>query len=373
MGTGQDMDEQAMRRAAALLHHRKAHLMQGDPVSPPVHFATTFHLPGRDDTRASYQRSGTPAWEAVEAALAILEDAPVVALPSGMAAITCALMACVKAGDRVVLPADGYYATRKVAEIWLAPMGVKVDLVPTVAMAGADLAGAAAVLVETPSNPGLDVCDIRAVVARAAGARVICDNTTMTALLQRPLDLGADIVVAANTKAPGGHADVLFGHAASRDAGLLQRMRDWRWLVGATPGPMEAWLLHRGLETLEVRLARMCASAQVLAARLAAHPRVRAVRYPGLPGDPSHAVTKAQASGFGTLIGMTLEDEETAERFLSACPLIAQTTSFGSVHTSAERRARWGDAVAPGFVRLSVGVEPVEVLWPAIAAALAAA
>lgn len=367
------MDEHAMRRAAALLHHRKAHLGQGDPVSPPLHFATTFHLPGRDDARPSYQRSGTPAWDAVEAALAILEEAPVVALPSGMAAITCALMACLRTGDRVVLPADGYYATRRLAELWLVPMGVRVDLVPTAAMAEADLSGAAAVLVETPSNPGLDACDIRAVVARAGGARVICDNTTMTALLQRPLDLGADIVVAADTKAPGGHADVLFGHVATRDAALLQRMRDWRWLVGATPGPMEAWLMHRGLETLEVRLARMCATAQTLAGRLAADRRVRALRYPGLPDDPAYRVTKAQASGFGTLIGMTLADEAAAERFLAACPLIAQTTSFGSVHTSGERRARWGDAVPEGFVRLSVGVEPVEPLWTAIEAALAAA
>jgi cystathionine gamma-lyase len=367
------MDDETMRRAAALLHHRKAHLGQGDPVSPPVHFATTFHLPARDDARASYIRSGTPGWEAVEAALTTLEDAPVVALPSGMAAISCALMACVRAGDRVVLPADGYYATRRMAETWLVPMGVRVDLVSTVDMANADLAGAAAVLVETPSNPGLDACDIRAVVARAAGARVICDNTTMTALLQRPLDLGADIVVAADTKAPGGHADVLFGHVATRDAGLYQRMRDWRWLVGATPGPMEAWLMHRGLETLEVRMARMCDSAQVIAERLAADPRVAALRYPGLPADPSHDVTRAQASGFGTLIGMTLAGEAAAERFLSACPLIAQTTSFGSVHTSGERRARWGDAVPDGFVRLSVGVEPVEELWTAIAAALAAA
>ncbi len=364
------MNDDTLRRAAALLHHRKAQLGQGDPVSPPVTFATTFHLPARDDARPSYIRSGTPAWEPVEAALAILEDAPVVALPSGMAAIACALMACLRAGDRVVLPADGYYATRRLAETWLAPLDIRVDLVPTVAMAQADLTGAAAVLVETPSNPGLDACDIRAVVARAGGARVICDNTTMTALLQRPLDLGADIVVAADTKAPGGHADVLFGHTATRDAGLLQRMRDWRWLVGAVPGPMEAWLLHRGLETLEVRLSRMCASAQTLAERLAAHPGVQAVRYPGLPGDPAHAVIKAQASGFGTLVGVTLADAARAERVLSACPLVAQTTSFGSVHSSAERRARWGDAVSPGFIRLSVGVEPVEVLWAALDAAL---
>ncbi len=142
------------------------------------------------------------------------------------------------------------------------------------------------VYLETPSNPGLDVTDIAAVAARAhaAGARVIADNTTMTPILQRPLDLGCDLVVAADTKAPAGHSDVLFGHVAGRDAALMGRVRDWRRMAGAIPGPFEAFLVHRGIETLGLRLERMCASAATIAARLAAHPGVGSLRYPGLPG-----------------------------------------------------------------------------------------
>jgi cystathionine gamma-lyase len=237
----------------------------------------------------------------------------------------------------------------------------------------ADLTGAALVYIETPSNPGLEVCDIAAIAARAkaAGARVVVDNTTMTPYLQRPLDLGADLVVAADTKAPGGHSDLLAGHVAGRDAALMTRVRDWRRLSGATLGPFEAWLLHRGLETLELRLSRMCASAQVIAERLAAHPAVQALRYPGLASDASHRMLGGQMANGGFLISFTLADAGVAERFLSACPYLAQSTSFGSTHSSAERRARWGDAVPEGFIRLSVGIEPVDVLWQAIDAALA--
>jgi cystathionine gamma-lyase len=255
----------------------------------------------------------------------------------------------------------------------LAAYGVTVIEVPTVQMATADFSGVAAVLIETPSNPGLDVIDIAAISARAhaAGAYVIADNTTMTPYLQRPLDLGADVVVAADTKAPGGHSDVLFGHVSSRDVVFIERVREGRRLSGAVPGAFEAWLVHRGMETLELRLSRMCDSAGVIAARLAEHPAVKNTRYPGLVGDPSYAIAKRQMSGFGFLIGFEMADAARAERFLTDCPLVAQSTSFGSTHSSGERRARWGDQVAPGFIRLSVGIEPVEVLWSAIAEALA--
>jgi cystathionine gamma-lyase len=365
------MTDDMAARVARMLHHRKAGLRLGDPVAPPLVAATTFHLPGSDVPRHSYARAGQPTWDAVEDQLAVLEDAEVLAFPSGMAAITAALMTCVKAGDRVVIPADGYYVTRLLGQM-LAGFGVMVTEVPTTGYAAADFTGAAVVYVETPSNPGLDVVDLAdcAARARAAGARVIVDNTTMTALLQRPLDHGADLTVAADTKAPSGHSDVLFGHVAGRDATLMQRVRDWRRISGSVPGPFEAWLVHRGLETLEVRLTRMCASARVIAERLAAHPRVRGLRYPGLPGDPAHAVARRQMADFGFLIGFELEGQAQADAFLDACPYLVQATSFGGTHSSAERRARWGDAVAPGFLRLSVGIEPPEPLWQAIAAAL---
>jgi cystathionine gamma-lyase len=366
------MTPDAQTRAARLLHHRKATLAPGDPIAPPLVPATTFHLPANGTPVFSYARAGNPTWAELEAQLSLLEDAETVAFPSGMAAISAALFACLKAGDQVVLPADGYYVTRVLGAEFLAGLGVKVVTLPTSAYDSADFSGAALVYVETPSNPGLDVCDIAGVVARAraTGARVVVDNTTMTPYLQRPLDLGADLVVAADTKAPGGHSDLLAGHVAGREPTLIQRVRDWRRVSGAVLGPFEAWLLHRGLETLELRLDRMCRSAHVIAGRLAAHKAVRGVRYPGLPGDPSHRIVGTQMTNGGFLISLTLDSAAMAERFLSACPYIAQSTSFGATHTSAERRARWGDAVPEGFVRLSVGIEPVEALWSAIDAAL---
>lgn len=367
------MDPATDARIARLLHHRKASLGQGDPIVPPIVASATFHLPTVQTGGAVYGRNGNPSWEAVEAQLAILEEADCVGFPSGMAAIAAALFATLKAGDRLVIPSDGYYVTRVLSEGFLTPLGIEVLQLPTASYETADFTGAAVVYLETPSNPGLDVVDIAAVAARAraAGAKVIADNTTMTPLLQRPLDLGCDLVVAADTKAPAGHSDVLFGHVAGRDTGLMARARDWRRMAGAIPGPFEAFLVHRGLETLEVRLERMCASAATIAARLAAHPGVAALRFPGLPGDPSHRAVGTQMANGGFLIGFTLADAGVAERFLARCPLIAQSTSFGGTHTAGERRARWGDAVPEGFIRLSVGIEPVEVLWQSLSAALA--
>ena len=359
-------------RVARMLHHRAAGLAPGEPVALPLVSSATFVLGDGGNAPFIYGRNGGPTWVAVEEALGVLEDAPCVAFPSGMAAIGAALQAVLGAGKRLMLPADGYYVSRLFARQVLAPYGVDVVEVPTRDMAAADFAGVTAVLIETPSNPGLDVIDIAALVTRAhaAGAVVIADNTTMTPLLQRPLDLGADVVVAADTKAPSGHSDVLFGHVATRDEAILGRVRDLRRIGGAVPGAYEAMLVHRGLETLEVRLARMCASAGVIAEQLAAHPAVRNVRYPGLVTDASHAIAAKQMAGFGFLIGFELHSHAAAEAFIADCPLIVSSTSFGSTHSSAERRARWGDAVAPGFIRLSVGIEPVEPLWSAMAAAL---
>lgn len=366
------MTEGNDRRIAEMLHHRNATLAKGDPVALPMVSSTSFHLPDVQGAPFIYARNGTPTWAAVEAQLALLEAAEVVGFPSGMGAISAALMATLKSGDRVILPADGYYVTRVFARDFLAGLGVQVTEVATLDYATADFSGAAVVYLETPSNPGLDLIDIAEVASRAhaVGAVVIADNTTMTPLLQRPLDLGADLVVAADTKAPGGHSDALFGHVAGRSETLMARVRDWRRLSGAVPGTMEAWLIHRGLETLEVRLSRMCASAAVIAARLAEHPAVQAVRYPGLAEDPSHALARRQMADFGFLIGVTLKDATAAEAFLAQADFMVRATSFGATHTSGERRARWGDAVPEGFLRLSIGVEPVEALWCDMAAAL---
>jgi len=359
-------------RAARLAHLRRATLAKGDPVPLPITLASIYHLPGDPTGVSQYGRFENPTWSAVEKLLGHLEGAEALAFPSGMAAITAVLFSHLKTGDRVLLPSDGYYTTRIVAERFLRPMGIIVDMRPTPSFLDGGFAGFRLVFVESPSNPRLDICDIAAVAraARDEGAIVVADNTTMTPYGQRPLDLGADVVVAADTKAPNGHSDTLFGHVASRNAEIMAGVADWRGYAGSIPGPFEAWLVHCGLETLEVRFDRMCRSAELIAGRLAAHPAVAAVRYPGLPDDPSHNLARMQMDRFGFLIGLTLGSEAAAERFIDGCALIQPATSFGGVHTSAERRARWGDAVAAGYVRLSVGCEPAEELWAAMDEAL---
>jgi cystathionine gamma-lyase len=366
------MTDSPAARAANLIHLRRRKLKKGDPVPLPLTMAAMFNLPGDPQGFAQYGRFNNPTWDAVEELLSHLEDAPAVAFPSGMAAIAAVFFSQLKSGDRVLLPSDGYYTTRVLAERFLKPMGVSFDLRATGAYLDGGFDGYRLVFLETPANPGLDLCDIAAVsaAAHAAGAIVVTDNTTMTPYGQRPLDLGADVVVAADTKAPNGHSDALFGHLASRDEVVIAAVKEWRKLSGSIPGPFEAWLVHRGLETLEVRFDRMCSSAETIARRLKDHPKVKALRFSGLEGDPSHNLARAQMQRFGFLIGLTLESEVAAENFINECSLIQPATSFGGVHTSAERRARWGDAVAPGFVRLSVGCEPVEELWQAIEGAL---
>lgn len=367
------MSDHDIPDAAKLLHLGTR--ARGEALTPPISLTSMYHLPGEPGAGArGYGRSDNTTWEALEAALSHLEAAPALAFPSGMAAITAALFSTLKTGDRLLLPSDGYYTTRLLADRFLAALGVHVETRPTAHFADGGFAGISVAFIETPSNPGLDLVDLAAVTTaiRAAGGTSIVDNTLMTSFGQRPLDLGADILVASDTKAPGGHSDILMGHVASRDAARFEAMSAWRTLSGAIPGPQEAWLLHRSLATLELRFARLCDNAETLAPRLAAHPAVRALRYPGLAQDPAQALAARQMIRPGFVIGLTLADSAAAERFIAATPLVEAATSFGGVHSSAERRARWGDVVAPGFVRLSVGAEPVEPLWAALNAGLTA-
>ena len=366
-----DIDE----RFARSLHHASKQVAFGEPFVPPIVNTSVYRLEPDPSGPYQYARWGNPTWTALEEALSILEDAETITFPSGMAAIAAVLYSIVKPGDRILLPSDGYYTVRVFADTYLVPLGVTVDRAPTGTVETVALDGYRLVWIETPSNPGLDMADIAAVAARAkaAGALVVVDNTTMTPLGQRPLELGADIVVSADTKALNGHSDLLFGHVSSRDAKLIGGVRDWRRVAGAIPGPFEAWLVHRGLETLEVRFSRMCTNAQVIAERLGQHPKVKAINYPGLASHPRASLARAQMRAGGSLIALTLADKAAAERFIGACPFMREATSFGGVHTSAERRARWGDAVADGFIRVSTGCEPTEVLWSAVDRALASA
>ena len=336
----------------------------GAPYLPGPVFAATFHTPGNPaDADFSYGRFSNPTWRGYETALESLEGGPVVLFASGMAASVAVLSTVLTPGTKLVMPADCYYTTRLVAADQFATNGVEVVMAPTAGDAqAASLEGATLLWIESPTNPALDVCDIArlASLAHEAGALVAVDNTTATMLCQRPLALGADFVVMSDTKAMCGHADVILGHVACRDPEWAERLRVWRTRNGAIPGPMEVWLAHRSLGTLDVRLSRQCENAVVIAEFLAGHSAVSHVRYPGLPGDPSHEVARRQMTRFGPVIGFTLPDRSAAERFFAASSLVHEATSFGGIHTSAERRARWGgDAVSEGFIRLSIGVEDV--------------
>lgn len=350
---------------ADLLHASLEAAESGAPMSPAISPTSTFVLPGEPKGAWQYGRMSNPTWTEIEQALSHLEQAPTVVFPSGMAAIAGALMSNVTSGDRILLPSDGYYTTRVMAERYLVPMGVEVVYCATADIAGHPLDGYRIVYIETPSNPGLDLCDIAAVSERCklTDALLIADNTTMTPLGQRPLDLGADIVLASDTKALNGHSDALFGHVATRDEGLLERVREWRKLIGAIPGPFEAWQVLRGLQTLELRFERMSSSAMTLASRLhELHPTLKVI-YPGLPHHPSHSLACKQMSGFGTLLDIEFSSAAKAEQFMQVHRYLVPATSFGGTHSSAERRARWGDSVAEGFLRWSVGIEPIDVLW----------
>lgn len=313
-----------------------------EPFLPGPQLQAPVHLTGEGHA-AGYGRFANPTWERYEQALADLEGGPVRVFPSGMAAVSAVLLALLRPGDVLVAPQDGYAGVRQVAERHL--HGVELRLVPSDDAAFKSATrGATLVWIETPSNPGLRVLDIAALAAGAHehGALLAVDNTLPTPLLQRPLQHGADLSVASGTKALSGHSDLLVGHVAARDPQHIETLHAWRTLTGAIPGPFETWLAHRGLATLDVRLERQQASAAALAAMLAERPQVTDVRWPGL----------------GPVLCFTLPDAAAADRFLGACRLVVNATSFGGVHSSAERRGRWGtDEVAPGFIRFSCGVE----------------
>ncbi len=364
-----------MHRDTTILH--AGYRPTGEPgvFKSGPQFSSTYASPGEPAANAlTYGRFHNPTWTAWEEAVGAMEGGHVISFASGMAATSALFGVCLKPGDVVVLPADCYYSTRKLAANWLEPIGVRVRLAPTKDNAQQSvLKGARLVLVETPTNPQLDVCDIRALVAaaHAEGCLVAVDNTTATAYLQQPLALGADFVIASDAKAMTGHSDVSIGHVAMRDAELATAIHGWRSQHGAIPGPMEVWLAHRSLATLPLRLRQQCATAQRLAEFLRAEKSVLAVHYPGLHDHPGHAIARGQMEGFGGVVSFDLETRERAERFFAALKLVREATSFGGVHSTAERRARWGgDAISDGFVRFSVGCEAADDIIGDVAQAL---
>ncbi|MFE3763473.1 cystathionine gamma-lyase [Streptomyces sp. NPDC059104] len=339
--------------------------VKNEPTLPGPVFAAHFHLPGEVSGPYTYGRDTNPTWTLLERAIGELEapgqdGVDTVVFASGMAAVSAVLLSQARTGDTVVLPDDGYQALPLVRE-QLQEYGIHVRTAPTAGDAQlAALDGARLLWIETPSNPGLDVCDVRRLVAaaHAGGTLVAVDNTLATPLGQRPLELGADFSVASGTKGLTGHGDLLLGYVVCRDPALAAGIRRWRKVVGAIPGPMEAWLAHRSLATIQLRAERQWGNALAVAEALAGRSEVTGLRYPGLPADPSHRTAVRQMSGFGSVVSFTLPDRAYAERFMSALRLVEDATSFGGVRSTAERRGRWGgDAVPEGFIRFSAGAE----------------
>lgn len=340
-------------------------LRPGDPIHPGPVFASAFAAPGDPASSPyTYTRFNNPTWRELEHALGLLEGGIARIFPSGMAAVTAVFAALLRPGDTVVLPSDSYYTTRIIMREFFAGFGIQTRLAPTANNAQAEvLAGAKLLWIETPANPGMDVCDIRLLteVAHRHGLLVAVDNTTPTALGQQPLALGADISVASDTKSLTGHSDLVLGHVAVKDPALDAKIERWRRLSGSIVGPMEAWLAMRSLATLPLRLEKQSQNALAIAEFLERQPMVRAVHYPGLKSHPAHVLAVSQMQFFGPVVGFELPDRPAAERFLQASHLLVEASSFGGIVSSAERRARWGgDDVTEGFIRLSAGCEAIE-------------
>lgn len=336
-----------------------------EPTLPGPVFAAHYHLPGEPTGPYTYGRDENPTWTLLENAIGELEapgqgDVETLVFASGMAAISSVLFSQLRSGDTVVVPSDGYQIFPLV-RAQLEAYGIEMRTAPT----GGDgqlaaLEGARLLWIESPSNPGLDVCDIRrlAEAAHAQGTLVAVDNTLATPLGQRPLELGADFAVASGTKQLTGHGDLLLGYVTGRRGEAMTAVRRWRKIGGGIPGPMEAWLAHRSLATLALRADRQGANALAVAEALRGRPEISGLRYPGLPDDPSHEIAARQMRRFGCVVSFALPSRDQADRFLDALHLVDAATSFGGVRSTAERRGRWGgDAVPAGFVRLSVGAE----------------
>jgi len=333
------------------------------PLNVPVTLSSTYHAGGE----RVYGRYGNPNWSALEDTLGALEGGRALVFASGMAAVS-AVLERLPVGATIVMPFDAYFGARKY--VYEAAKSGRLnyretDVSDTHAVLEA-CEGATLLWLESPTNPLMNVADIRALSGGAhdSGAAVVVDNTFATPLLQRPLELGADIVVHSITKYISGHSDLLLGATIVRDDQTHDELLGLRSLHGAVAGPMEAWLALRGLRTLPLRLERAQDNAGELARRLEAHPAVGRVRYPGLPNDPGHALAGRQMDGFGAMLCFELASAEDGGELTAALELIVDATSLGGIETTIDRRSKYpGETAPPGLLRLNVGCEFIEDLW----------
>lgn len=358
---------------AAVAAGRPPHV-PGSPVNYPVGTSTTFNAGLADH---GYIREGTVGTEALESALGALEGGHAVVFSSGISTVS-AVVELLPAGAKVVAPNHAYPGTLSRLREFAATGRITLQEVPIddTAAVKAACAGADLLWLETPSNPLMEVADIRAgaEAVHASGGIAIVDNTFLSPARCRPLQLGADLSMHSATKYLAGHSDALMGALVAQDAEVAARLRQRRQLQGTLPGALELFLTLRGVRTLHVRMDRAEQSAGELAERLSRHPNVTRVRYPGLADSPSRALHFSQASGAGAVISIEVRgDAAEAERVCSATHLWTHATSLGGVESTLERRRRW-PAESPdcpdNLIRLSVGIEHVEDLWADLNAAL---
>jgi cystathionine gamma-synthase len=349
------------------------------PVAEPIVLSTTFE---RDDASGGfvYARDDNPNRRELEGALADLEGgAEAAAFASGSAA-AATLFWALRPGDHAVVAADCYYSTRVMLDDVFAPWGLAVtyaDCSDADAVRAAIRAATRLVFIETPSNPLMRITDIgrAAAIAHDAGAILACDNTLATPVLQRPLALGADIVLQSTTKYISGHHDAMGGALiAARVDGLWQRIRAQQRLCGAVPSPFAAWLTHRGIATLATRVRAQSASALAIARRLADHPRVRDVLHPGLPSDPGHAIAARQSDGSGAVFSVRVRGgADDALRVAARLRRFRRATSFGGPESLVEHRASVEGAhsrTPPDLLRLAIGLEEPDELIADLESAL---
>lgn len=346
----------------------------GAPVNVPVVFSSTYRAEGE----IAYGRDDNQVWAALEEVIGALEGGSALTFASGMAAVS-AVIETLPAGATVVVPRDAYSGTRRLVgdlAVRNRVLGRATDIADTDATLEA-CRGAALLWVESPTNPLMAVADISALArgAHRLGVPVVVDNTFATPLLQRPLDLGADVVVHSASKYLAGHSDVVMGAVVTRDPSWLDALGLRRSLHGGIAGPMEAFLTLRGVRTLPVRLERAQANAAELASRLASHPLVEGVLYPGLESHPGHRLAASQMGGFGAMLSFEVAGRAFADAVCAAVRLCVPGTSLGGVETLIERRQRWAgeEALPEGLIRLSVGIEHVDDLWGDLSGALSAA
>jgi cystathionine gamma-synthase len=340
-------------------------------VNVPIYQTSTYAQPHvGEPKRYDYARGGNPTREALQIAIASLEGGEHgLCFASGMGAETTLLLT-LSPGDHVVLGDDVYGGTYRLLARVLSGWGLAfdtVDLTDPDAVRGAIRDETRIVWVETPTNPLLKVVDVRAVsdVAHAAGARVVVDNTFATPYLQRPLELGADVVVHSVTKYLAGHSDLVLGAIVTNDDALRDRLAFLQNAVGAVPGPMDCYLALRGLKTLAVRMDAHCRGAAAVASFLRDHPKVARVRYPGLPNDPGHAVASEQMDGFGGMVSFEASSAEEARAVVERTELFFLAESLGGVESLVELPGPMTHASVAGsplevpdtLIRLSVGLE----------------